>query len=551
MSLLNNLPIKLRLSLLSGILLFVALFLGLLGLFGMQRADHAIDEMYHTDMAHMSSLSSILEKAEDSRAQILLALQHDPASPFASMHNHPLSKHIENIDKNIKIIDDKWAKFMKSHLDTEEKRLAESFNKALMRFEKKGVKPTEQALHSGDFHHANELILKTINPALHEIQEITASLLEIQEHKASLAFEETDATYHSMITLVISTLVIGSVVSLFLAYFTISKISRGVCLVEQTTQQFSEGQLNARIDYQDRDEIGRIATAFNAMGDQFQETINQVKESVARLASAAEETSTVTSQTTDGINQQLTETSQVATAINEMNSTVQEVARNAVQAASAAQEADTTFIEGRQVIDKVINAIGKLAHEVEEAARVIQELEQESRNIGSVLDVIKSIAEQTNLLALNAAIEAARAGEQGRGFAVVADEVRTLAGRTQDSTQEIEEMISKLQAGADNAVKVMANGKEMTQVGVEQAAAAGDALQKINAAVAQISEMNTQIAGAAEEQSTVTDEINRSIVSINEVSEQTASGAQHTATASNDLARLAETLKGLVEHFKG
>jgi methyl-accepting chemotaxis protein len=236
--------------------------------------------------------------------------------------------------------------------------------------------------------------------------------------------------------------------------------------------------------------------------------------------------------------------------MNEMSATVQEVARNAVEAAAAAKDADSTFDEGKQVVDRVISAIGELAGEVESAATVIQQLEVESRNIGSVLDVIKSIAEQTNLLALNAAIEAARAGEQGRGFAVVADEVRTLAGRTQESTQEIEEMISKLQSGTNNAVNVMAAGKEMTQVGVDQAAAAGEALKTINAAVAQISSMNTQIASAAEEQSSVTEEINRSIVSINEVAEQSATGAQHTAEASTDLARLADQLKNLVDRFK-
>ncbi|MEJ2405212.1 MAG: methyl-accepting chemotaxis protein [Candidatus Thiodiazotropha sp.] len=181
---------------------------------------------------------------------------------------------------------------------------------------------------------------------------------------------------------------------------------------------------------------------------------------------------------------------------------------------------------------------------------MIKQLETESNNIGSVLDVIKSIAEQTNLLALNAAIEAARAGEQGRGFAVVADEVRTLAGRTQSSTQEIEEMISKLQAGTSNAVKVMDQGMSMTRVGVDQAALAGEALQTINTAVEHISVMNSQIASAAEEQSSVTEEINRSIISINQVADQTSSGAQQTAAASDDLAKLTEQLKGLVDHFK-
>jgi methyl-accepting chemotaxis protein len=353
-----------------------------------------------------------------------------------------------------------------------------------------------------------------------------------------------------MITLVVVSLSAGAIISLVLAYLTINTITQGVSQIELTAKKLAEGDLAARVDYRNKDELGHISNAFNKMADKFHDAINEVKDSVTQLASAAEETSTVTTQTNQGINQQLTETSQVATAMNEMSATVQEVARNAVEAAEAAREADSTFHQGKQVIDKVIEAIGELAKEVDEAASVIQKLEAESMNIGSVLDVIKSIAEQTNLLALNAAIEAARAGEQGRGFAVVADEVRTLAGRTQESTQEIEEMISNLQSGANNAVKVMAEGKEMTQVGVDQAAAAGEALQTINAAVEQISNMNTQIASAAEEQSSVTEEINRSIVSINEVAEQSATGAQQTAQASDDLARLAEQLKGLVGRFK-
>jgi methyl-accepting chemotaxis protein len=286
------------------------------------------------------------------------------------------------------------------------------------------------------------------------------------------------------------------------------------------------------------------------MADNFHTVVTSVKDAIARLASAAEETSVITTQTTGGIKQQQTETAQVATAINQMSATVQEVARNAVEAASAAQQADQTFNEGKLVIDRVIGAIGDLSNEVEKASGVIKQLETESNNIGSVLDVIKSIAEQTNLLALNAAIEAARAGEQGRGFAVVADEVRTLAGRTQSSTQEIEEMISKLQAGTSNAVKVMDQGMSMTRVGVDQAALAGEALQTINTAVEHISVMNSQIASAAEEQSSVTEEINRSIISINQVADQTSSGAQQTAAASDDLAKLTEQLKGLVDHFK-
>jgi methyl-accepting chemotaxis protein len=550
MSYLTNLPIKFRLTILVGVLLAVTLFIGLLGINGMRNANNAIDGLYHEDMAHMHALAQIMELAEDSRSQILLSLQHDPESPFAAMHNHPLSLHIDSIDENIKSIDEYWAEYTSMALVGEQKRLATVFENELNRFEKDGVEAIEELLHEGRYHEANLLVLNLINPVMAEIQETVEKLIGIQEHEAATSFEETDAAYHAMITWVIAGLAAGALISLALAYITITSIGQGVSKIEQAARRLADGDLGARVDYRSKDELGQITIAFNKMAEKFHDAINEVKDSITQLAAAAEETSTVTSETTAGINQQLSETSQVATAMNEMSATVQEVARNAVEAASAAQEADTTFHQGKQVIDKVIHAIGELSGEVDEAARVIQQLEVESKNIGSVLDVIKSIAEQTNLLALNAAIEAARAGEQGRGFAVVADEVRTLAGRTQESTTEIEDMIGKLQAGTNNAVKVMASGKEMTQVGVEQAAAAGDALNVINAAVERISGMNTQIASASEEQSSVAEEINRSIVSINEVAEHSATGAQHTAQASDDLARLAEQLKGLVERFK-
>jgi methyl-accepting chemotaxis protein len=531
-------------------MLFVALFVGLMGLNGMRNADHAIDELYHQDMAHIYSLGVILEAAEDSRSQILLAMQHNPESAFASMHDHPMSVHMQKVEHNIASMGEHWAEFKNAHLDKEEQRLASIFQVELDKFEKQAIAKIEEDLKSGHFHEAETLLLKVVNPLMEEMKGTVESLIELQKKEAEAFFAETDEAYHARIKWVIVSLSLGAVLSLALSYLTISSISQGVGKVEETANRLADGDLGARVDYQNKDEIGHIASAFNKMADKFHDAINEVKDSVSQLASAAEETSAVTTQTTQGINQQLTETSQVATAMNEMSATVQEVARNAVEAASAARDADTTFHQGKQVIDKVIDAIGELAKEVEEAAGVIQQLEAESMNIGSVLDVIKSIAEQTNLLALNAAIEAARAGEQGRGFAVVADEVRTLAGRTQESTQEIEEMISKLQAGANNAVRVMSEGREMTQVGVEQAAAAGEALQTINAAVEQISNMNTQIASAAEEQSSVTEEINRSIVSINEVAEQSATGSQQTAQASDDMAKLAEQLKELVERFK-
>jgi len=311
-----------------------------------------------------------------------------------------------------------------------------------------------------------------------------------------------------------------------------------------------EGDLTKRLPVKGKDELTNLAMAFNQFSEKVRQTVQQVTGSTTQLATSAEEMSYITQQTNQRVQSQMQEIEQVATAMNEMTSTVQEVARHATSAASSAQSADNEAKAGKQVVDNTISSINTLAGEIQQATDIISELERDSESIGSVLDVIKGIAEQTNLLALNAAIEAARAGEQGRGFAVVADEVRTLASRTQESTQEIQGMIEKLQQNAQSAVTAMQNSQHQSQQSVEQAANAGKSLNTITAAVTAISDMNLQIASAAEEQTSVAEEINKNVSNINMVVQETAEGAQQTNTASKELSALSVDLQKLVHQFK-
>ena len=312
-----------------------------------------------------------------------------------------------------------------------------------------------------------------------------------------------------------------------------------------------DSDLSQEIDHSHvQDEIGKMAGAFNSMLQKFRQSMQEVSQSTHQLGQVAGRVSDVSDQTLRGVLEQQRETDMVATSMNEMTSTVQEVAHNAVKTAEASGEATQEASNGAMVSTEALGGISVLVREIENAAAVIQKLDADSESIGMVLDVIKGIAEQTNLLALNAAIEAARAGEAGRGFAVVADEVRTLASRSQQSAEEIRSMIEKLQGGARGAVQAMDSAKKKAQSSEEQVEAAAESLGMIAGEVSTINDMNTQIATAAEEQTAVAEEINRNVANITQVAEQAAEGARHSASISEELVGLSSRLEDLVARFK-
>ncbi|MGH8387485.1 MAG: methyl-accepting chemotaxis protein [Pseudomonas sp.] len=399
------------------------------------------------------------------------------------------------------------------------------------------------------FDEMRALINTRIKDGTDQMGEQLNKLVALNTAYAKTASAKAGENYSSAIFGIVVVAVMAALMTIVLAWLLTRSIVTPLNRALQAAQTIADGNLSKVIEVDGQDEPGRLLGALSTMQASLRKTIEQIAGSATQLGAAAEELSAVTQDASRGLQQQNNEIEQAATAVNEMTAAVEEVARNAVSTSEASNQSTQAAREGRDRVVQTVDAIQTMTRDVHTTSLMVEGLAAQGRDIGKVLDVIRAIAEQTNLLALNAAIEAARAGEAGRGFAVVADEVRALAHRTAQSTQEIEKMVAGIQNGTGEAVASMQQSNQRTHSTLEMARAAGVALEQITQSIHLINERNLVIASASEEQAQVSREVDRNLVNIRDLATQSAAGADQTSAASHELSRLAVNLNALVARF--
>ncbi|MFK3974042.1 methyl-accepting chemotaxis protein [Pseudomonas sp. NPDC087358] len=453
------------------------------------------------------------------------------------------------MDARAKVLGDKLTS-LDGFIDTpEEKLLYDKFRATLGDYQR-GLGRSFVLAESGDLKALNTLLLVDMKTAVDNSGTQLGDLADFYSHQVELEGMAAQAQYAQSRNVVLVFVLVAALATVILALWLTRSIIVPLEEAVSAAEFVAKGDLTHDIRVEGKDEVTRLLRALQQMQNNLRSTLSLIGSSASQLASAATELNSVTEDSHRGLHQQNAEIEQAATAVNQMTSAVEEVARNAVSTSQASSESSDAAQEGQARVIETVTSIQTLSGNVQHTSVLVQSLANQSQDIGKVLDVIRSIAEQTNLLALNAAIEAARAGESGRGFAVVADEVRALAHRTQQSTLEIDKMVSTMRSGSTEALESMQVSRSRAGETLELAQGAGESLTRITSSINQISERNLVIASAAEEQAHVAREVDRNIVNIRDLSLQSSSGADQISASSNELSRLAAELNQVVTRFR-
>ncbi|WLG56717.1 methyl-accepting chemotaxis protein [Pseudomonas extremorientalis] len=522
---------------------FIALLVILLGFFALSRMSlirQATVDMETNTLPSVTLLGSVKESALRLRIfSLRLLVNREPEM---------IQESAQIIGETVVQLQSAKTGYSSLPAESEEKSTYQKFDATLGQY-LNFLNQAVQLSREGKFEEARTMVNTTMRQTSDLMTNQLNELVEINKKGTIVLSASAGQQYEVAKTTIIAVAVVASLLTVLLAWLLTRSIVTPLSRAVSAAQEIATGNLTKLIEVDGDDEATRLFEALVIMQKSLRETIEMISGSATQLASAAEELSAVTEESSRGLQQQNGELEQAATAVNEMTVAVEEVARNAVSTSQASEVSTETARQGRDKVVQTVQAIQVMTEDVKAASTLVEGLAEQGRDIGKVLDVIRSIAEQTNLLALNAAIEAARAGEAGRGFAVVADEVRALAHRTAQSTREIEQMVAGIQSGTNDTVQSMALNTSRTQKTLELARAAGDALEQITDAISQINERNLVIASASEEQAQVSREVDRNLVNIRDLATQSAAGANQTSAASHELSRLAVDLNGMVSRF--
>ncbi|SFU95887.1 methyl-accepting chemotaxis protein [Pseudomonas sp. OV546] len=523
----------------------VTLGVGLLGIKGVVRLATALELTFSNNLVSVSNTAATLNGLVAHNRGLYRLM--DASKGEVSAQDRERVR--QDIAQELKRSQAAYATYRATPLEDDERAAGDKLDQILPTY----ISSSERIMSLLDGNKVDEArtqLNTTNNEVFRQARELIRVMIESNNRQIKEGAVAADELRNSALTWMISGIVLAFIIALTVGVLITRLITRPIAQAVQSAQRIAKGDLTQAITTERTDEAGQLLVALSDMQGGLKSTLVEIANASDQLASAAEELSAVTDESSRGLTRQNDEIQQAATAVNQMTAAVDEVASNAVSTSEASRQATTEAEDGRQQVEQAVSGMSSMVVEINDSTQSVADLAGQVREIGKVIDVIRGIADQTNLLALNAAIEAARAGEQGRGFAVVADEVRALAHRTQTSTVDIEKMIGEVQTGADDAVAAM--NKSLTWANNTQTLAqnAGEALQRITASVAKINERNLVIASASEEQAQVAREVDRNLLNIQDLSTQTAAGAHQTSASSQDLSRLATSFNVLVSKFQ-
>ncbi len=547
----KNWKIGARLMALAGVLSLALLIVGLLGLHGMSNSIAGLRAVYEDSTLPLFDLEEINKLNKVNTSEMLRGMLHAPGSPYAALHDHPITVHTERIEESLAKIEKLWASYGASSMSPEEKALVDKFIQSRQEYNQIILMPVLQALKNQDF--ASPAFTTFTASGLQYGQAMEQNLENLiisQTREAQQGFTQANALYAWQRAVSIGAIVGGLVLGFWLAYAIIRSVTLPLREAVGASQKIANGDLSHEIRVNGKDETAELLQALATMQAHLRTMLAEIHNDADQLLSASTQLSSTTAHVAASTGEQSEAASAMAAAVEEMTASVNQVADLAHETKTISSHSGELSAQGSEVIHRAVVEMNKISSSVASSSDIIRQLEQQSNEISAIVNVIKEIADQTNLLALNAAIEAARAGEQGRGFAVVADEVRKLAERTGKSTQEISEMIGKIQAGTRNAVDSMEAGVIQVKEGVNLANQAGSAITEINSGAERVVHMVSEISAALREQSTASNDISQNVERIAHMVEENSAAVNETADAAHNLESLASSLQNAVGRFR-